>query len=416
MEKYESFALLKKISFERPGGSKEEEKVANILLDECKKLNVDAHLEEFEVDGYEIKKASLLANNKEYEVTGVGMSGETIRDGITGQLVIIESDDKIATFDSLKGKIALVFSRMMYKTYKLLCEKNCSGFICCSGSIYDELDKTDLEKMSLRERHYKHGKIPGVCMRLKDVESLLKENVKEVTLTLLQSECKKISHNVVATIKGTSKKNEIVCFTAHYDSVAFSQGAYDNATGSLTILQALDYFKKHRAKRTLKFIWCGSEEMGLLGSTNYVKVHEEELKDYKLCINVDMTGVLIGKDIACCTSEKALVDYINYMGNEVGFNIKASQGVYSSDSTPFADKGVPSISFARISAKGGMEIHSRKDVVDFIDENTFYKTCEFINMFANRMINSVNFPVNKVIPEEMKKELDIYLGRKEREV
>ena len=35
--------------------------------------------------------------------------------------------------------------------------------------------------------------------------------------------------------------------------------------------------------------------------------------------------------------------------------------------------------------------------------------------FANRMINSIYFPVNATIPEEMKKELDIYLGRKERE-
>ena len=102
------------------------------------------------------------------------------------------------------------------------------------------------------------------------------------------------------------------------------------------------------------------------------------------------------------------------MGKEVGFNITARQGVYSSDSTPFADKGVPSLSFARIAPRGGAEIHSRKDVMDFLDSKNYYETCEFINSFASRMINSKVFPVEQSIPDNMKNELDIYLGRKEK--
>ena len=44
----------------------------------------------------------------------------------------------------------------------------------------------------------------------------------------------------------------------------------------------------------------------------------------------------------------SLVNYIKYLGCEVGFPIQVRQGVYSSDSTPFADNGIPSVSFARI--------------------------------------------------------------------
>lgn len=234
-------------------------------------------------------------------------------------------------------------------------------------------------------------------------------------MNLQQDEFKLTSHNVVATIPGTTKKHEIVCFTAHYDSVPFSTGAYDNGTGSATILEALAYFSKVRPTRTLKFIWCGSEEMGLLGSKAYTEAHKEELSAYKLCINIDMTGVVIGKDFACCTSEKSLVHYINYMGKEVGFPIVAKQGVYSSDSTPFADHGVPAISFARLSPKGGAEIHSRKDVLDFLSADIYYKTCEFVISFAQRMLDSIYFPVEQTIPEEMKKELDTYLGRTEKD-
>ena len=415
MENFGSFDFLSKIAFERTGGSEAELKTANYIITECHKYQVEAHLEEFQVDGYEIKKAALETMDGTYTVTGVGMSGSTPVDGIIGELIVIESDEQLKLLASLEGKIAYVSGRMMVKTYKLLCEKKASGFICTSGSLYDDIENTDLEKMTLRERHYSNGKIPGVCLRMKDAQKLVLAQPKEVKIVVLQDEFKLTSHNVVATIPGEEKKEEIVCFTAHYDSVPFSTGAYDNGTGTTTILEALAYFSKNRPQRTLKFIWCGSEEMGLLGSKAYVEAHKEELSSYKLCINVDMTGVVIGKDIACCTSEKSLVNYINYLGKEVGFPITARQGVYSSDSTSFADQGVPALSFARLAPRGGAEIHSRKDVLDFLDAGNYYRTAGFIIEFAKRMIASTYFPVEDTIPEEMKKELDIYLGRKERE-
>ena len=372
MENNGSFDFLKKIAFERTGGSEAELKAANLIITECHKYQVEAHLEEFQVDGYEIKQAMLETIDGSYNVTGVGMSGSTPIEGIIGELVILEHDEQLKRWASLEGKIVYVSSRMLVKTYKLLCEKKASGFICTSGSLYDDLNNSDLEKMMIRERHYQYGKIPGVCLRMKDAQKLLLSHPKEVKITLQQDEFKLTSHNVVATIAGEEKKNEIVCFTAHYDSVPFSSGAYDNGTGTITILEALAYFSKNRPARTLKFIWCGSEEMGLLGSKAYTEVHKDELLDYKLCINVDMTGVVIGKDIACCTSEKSLVNYIHYMGCEVGFPIEARQGVYSSDSTPFADNGVPALSFARLSPRGGAEIHSRKDILYFLDSKNYY--------------------------------------------
>lgn len=414
MENFGSFEFLKKIAFERIAGSEEEHKVANMIITECHKYQVEAHLEEFEIDRYVIHQAALEAMDGAYEVTGIGMSGQTSPEGIVGEFLAIESDDHLSSYPSLEGKIVFLPSRVLVKTYKLLCEKKASGFICASGSLYDDKATSDLEQMAIRERHYVHGKVPGVAIRRMDAQKLLLSNPKEVKLTLIQDEIKKMSHNVVATISGTTLKDEIICFTAHYDSVPFSTGAYDNGTGTTTILEVLAYFSKHQPKRTLKFVWCGSEEIGLMGSKAYTEQHKEELKQYKLNINVDMTGVVIGSDIACCTSEASLPNYINYLGKEVGFPIQAKQGVYSSDSTPFADHSVPAISFARVCGKGGAEIHSRRDVLDFLDSKNYYATCEFIISFASRMINSIFFPVSPIIPANMIEELDIYLGRKER--
>ena len=69
--------------------------------------------------------------------------------------------------------------------------------------------------------------------------------------------------------------------------------------------------------------------------------------------------------------------------------------------------------FARLAPKGGAEIHSRKDVLDFLEEDNYYKTCDFIAKFAERLINSVAFPVEKEIPQNMKTEIDKYFGRNE---
>lgn len=416
MKNYKSFDLLTKFNYERLGGTAEELKAANLFVEECKKLNIDVLVEEFPIDYAEIKVAKLevlAPEYKEYEVTGYAMTGSTPAEGIEAEMVYI-GDGNDLDLQDVEGKIVAVHQRIPLKIYKKLVERNVKGFIAFSGSVYDDYSITDLEQNFLREVHYSHGKIPGVTLRARELNNLLLSNPTKVRLTLVENEGKINSRNVVATIKGTEKPNEIIAFTAHYDSVKFSTGAYDNGTGSTTIYELMAYFNENKPKRTLKFIWCGSEEKGLLGSKAYCEAHNDELKDYKLCINVDMTGVVIGFDAAFCTSEQALVNYINYLGKEVGFGIKARQSVYSSDSTPFADKGIPAVTFARLSPRGGAEIHSRKDVIDYLDSANYYETCKFIEQFSDRMVNSHTIPVNRTIPENMKEELDYYNMRKER--
>lgn len=68
---------------------------------------------------------------------------------------------------------------------------------------------------------------------------------------------------------------------------------------------------------------------------------EEKLKNCVLNINLDMIGCIMGKFISCVTGEEKMCHYISYLGDELGFPVEVKQDVYSSDSTPFADKGVP---------------------------------------------------------------------------
>ena len=138
----------------------------------------------------------------------------------------------------------------------------------------------------------------------------------------------------------------------------------------------------------------------------------EGLEKIVLNVNLDMIGCIMGKFIACCTSEEALVSYIKYMASELGFGCSAYQDVYSSDSTPFADKGIPAISFARIAPGNAATIHNSYDTPDVMSAEQMVKDLQFIESFVNRMSNAACCPVERKMPENMKEKLDEYLARK----
>ena len=183
-------------------------------------------------------------------------------------------------------------------------------------------------------------------------------------------------------------------------------------SGCIGLIGMAEYFSKNPHRYSLRFIFCGSEERGLLGSKAYCAAHEDELKNIALVINLDMIGCIMGKFVACATCENSLVNYISYMGFELGFQVKAYQDVYSSDSTPFADKGVPAVSFARLAGGNLAPIHNSYDTVAVMKTEHMQKDIDFITAFASRMANSVLCPVSREIPDNIKEKLDEYLLRK----
>ena len=100
------------------------------------------------------------------------------------------------------------------------------------------------------------------------------------------------------------------------------------------------------------------------------------------------------------------------MGSELGFQVKAYQDVYSSDSTPFADKGVPAVSFARVAGPNLAPIHNSYDTVAVMKTEHMQKDIDFITAFASRMANAAMCPVSREIPDNIKTKLDEYLLRK----
>ena len=80
MDKQRAWDLLERISFVRIAGTDEELKAANILKEECDKAGVPAVIEDFEIEGAEIYKATLEVLEPEYAcypVIGIGKTPST---------------------------------------------------------------------------------------------------------------------------------------------------------------------------------------------------------------------------------------------------------------------------------------------------------------------------------------------------
>ena len=93
------------------------------------------------------------------------------------------------------------------------------------------------------------------------------------------------------------KTDKLIIFGAHHDTVYNGQGAIDNTAGAATLQEISRQFSEildeHGAPQyTLWFCTWGGEEEGLLGSSEWVKKHQNRLeKDLRLYINLDMNHV-----------------------------------------------------------------------------------------------------------------------------
>ena len=388
----------------RTGGSGEEQRCAEYLMGRCAELGLKAELEPFEVDMADLHEAVLLADGVSIPCKGYLCAGEG---EVEAPLYYLTSMDEGSLVQS-RGKIVLSDGYMGYWKYQDIVDNGAVGFITFDGNA--NYPDRDIDQRELRSFVSKGRKIPGVNINAKDAIELVRSGAKTVRITLRQTEYKGESRNVVLDLHG--ERPEFIAFTAHYDSTSLSQGAYDNMSGSVGLLYLAEYFKDHPHRYGLRFIWCGSEERGLLGSKAYCAAHKEELKDIVLNVNLDMIGCLMGGFIACVTGEERLVHYIEYLAAEEGFGIKARQGVYSSDSTPFADGGVPAVSFARIAPENTATIHNSYDTLAVMSGEQMEKDCRFLAVFADRMANAAHCPVKREMPDSMKEKLDVYLCRK----
>ena len=101
--------------------------------------------------------------------------------------------------------------------------------------------------------------------------------------------------NVVARIEGEIEPNRSVLVTAHYDSV-LTPGYCDNAGGVSSVLEIARVLSQaktggnYHPRYSITFVAFSGEELGYVGSINYVRMHPSEVSNTVAVINLDCIG------------------------------------------------------------------------------------------------------------------------------
>jgi Zn-dependent M28 family amino/carboxypeptidase len=99
------------------------------------------------------------------------------------------------------------------------------------------------------------------------------------------------SVNVIADLPG--RKGGAVLLGAHLDSVASGPGLNDNASGSALVLEVARQARRLGVRRVrgLRFAFWGAEELGLVGSSAYVRgLGATRRSQLRAVLNFDMVG------------------------------------------------------------------------------------------------------------------------------
>lgn len=184
-----------------------------------------------------------------------------------------------------------------------------------------------------------------------------------VTLSLQASETidTLTTHNLLARIEGTTRPNETVIYSAHWDHVGVNEaapgedkiwnGAWDNASGTVGVVEVARAFAAGpRPQRSVVFAHMAAEEMGLLGAYAYTSDPVYPLETTVADINIDMLPLSAPtRDIAIFgKGQNDLEDRLEVLAEAEGRYVtddrEPEQGYYyRSDHFPFARAGVPAL-------------------------------------------------------------------------
>ena len=179
--------------------------------------------------------------------------------------------------------------------------------------------------------------------------------------------------NTVAMIKGSTKPDEYVVLSAHFDSWDGSSGATDNGTGTVTMLEAMRILEQvyPRPKRTiLAGHWSGEEE-GLVGSRAFTEDHPEVIKGLQALFNQDNgTGRIVrmnaaGLPDAAVHMSKWLAQVPLEFRNEITFSGVGFPAGGGSDNASFACYGLPAFGLGALPWDyGNYTWHTNRDTYD----------------------------------------------------
>ena len=188
-------------------------------------------------------------------------------------------------------------------------------------------------------------------------------------------------YNVIGDVQG-KKNGDIVYVIAHRDTTYINPGAADNTVGTVTIMEMARQLAHYKVSNTIRFISADAEEKGLLGAMEYVKAHEEEVRnDGIICMNFDMNDVNLDR-VDTLGVSISREDYVERLGEirdmmfakypELAerYNVDITLGGGGPDAAPFMSRGING-SFAMGEWGSSLEYHTQWDTIEYVNKESW---------------------------------------------
>jgi aminopeptidase YwaD len=301
-----ALSLARQLSYVREAGTEPERRAAGTFARELRVCALEPALEPFSFETRVQTAAGLAVTapyEKTYPVSAYLGAGDTPPDGVSAPFVYVEDGDEVS-LSLAGGCIAMRNGRVGPEEYRRLAEAGAAGFLSVGGSPVDEGE--DRRPVDRELRRVRDARLPGASIHCLDARELLERGASAARLTVRQETVRRQSQNVTARIPGRERPQEVVCLSAHYDSVPAGPGAYDNLAGAVIALEAARYFAAHPLRRSVQLCLFGAEEKGLRGSLAFADAHAAELNNYYVNLNVDLAGQPIGGTVLGVTADESL--------------------------------------------------------------------------------------------------------------
>lgn len=397
--------ILSQTAYIRTSCSAQEQKCAEYIKKHCADMGLSAKFEPFNVKMYKDINTSFSVGGKPVFCTAWGGSG-------TGRVVAplynLQGADDVSLAQA-KGKIVLSYKGLGYSLYNKLCENGAVAIVTFNGNT--RWDNFDIDTRRICFDMGDNPLIPCVNIHITDAVKLAGCDGEDAVINVEQTAYTGVSYNVLLDIPG--KTSDTVVMTAHYDTTPLSVGAYDNMTGCIALLYMAEQFASVKNKRTLRLVWCGSEEVGLIGSQAYCRDHASELENTVLNINLDMLGAVMGTFTSFSCIDEQTAAFLKEFSQKHGYPSAVTYGIRSSDQNPFLYCGVPAVSFARYSVADTGLTHTRYDTAQCVSADTLLRDSAYIAKFTEYALNNCEFPASRQISDKIAEDVKEYMSKKE---
>lgn len=238
----------------------------------------------------------------------------------------------------------------------------------------DGFGEVGIPVMQMKRRHA-DALLASVGMTIEAVQAAMDTDYAPVALHLPGSQISGTialeristqSANVVGWLEGSDPelRAEIIVIGAHYDHLGWGQsgslhtgppaihyGADDNASGVAGVIELARSLARdpQRTRRSVCFVLFSGEELGLLGSSHFVKEPPFALEQVKAMLNMDMIGRLNAEGrllVQGTGTAPHWPDLIRLCAQGLPLEpILTEDGVGPSDQTAFVARRIPVLSF-----------------------------------------------------------------------